>query len=314
MVFLPAERIIITVIAALAVLDGILLWSKDVGIDVVGYAGMVGCGLGAMALGQFYRHVRRNASIAATATAAGLFILFTIAGSVFNYLLFPIVRDPVDPALARFDAFFGFNWPLFVEWASHYPRIGMVLRVVYATSLPQLLVVIFVLGFSGRLRILQHFLLTGVIGALLAIICWSFFPSYGASSIYSLPQAVTDAVPLAVGPDYNAGVVELGRSGATYISPKNVLGIIGFPSFHTVMAAMSVVFMIRIRWVGPAFLVLNTVMMPAVVIQGGHNLVDVIGGLVVFTISYALAAVALRQTESGSARTRAASPAIKAPL
>ncbi|MDM9643977.1 phosphatase PAP2 family protein [Rhizobium sp. S163] len=314
MVFLPAERIIVTVIAALAVLDGILLWSKDVGIDVVGYAGMIGCGLGALALGQFYRHVRRNPSIAATATAAGLFILFTIAGSIFNYLLFPIAREPVDLALARFDALFGFDWPRFVEWASHYPRIGMALQAVYATSLPQLLVVIFVLGFSGRLRLLQHFLLTGVVGALLAIICWSFFPSFGASSIYSLPKAVTDAVPLAVGPEYGAELVALGRTGATYISPKNVLGVIGFPSFHTVMAAMSAVFMMRIRWIGPIFLVLNATMMPAIVIQGGHNLVDVFGGLAVFAISYALAAVALRQAESSSVKTRTASSSIKAPL
>jgi hypothetical protein len=314
MVFLPAERIIVTVIAALAVLDGILLWSKDVGIDVVGYAGMIGCGLGALALGQFYRHVRRNQSIAATATAAGLFILFTIVGSIFNYLLLPIAREPVDVALAHFDALFGFDWPRFVEWASHYPRIGMALQAVYATSLPQLLFVIFVLGFSGRLRLLQHFLLTGVIGALLAIICWSFFPSFGASSIYSLPQAVTDAVPLAVGPEYGAELIELGRNGMSYISPKNVLGVIGFPSFHTVMAAMSAVFMMRIRWVGPFFLVLNAVMMPAIVIQGGHNLADVIGGLAVFAMSYALAAAALRQAESSSEKTRAASPAIKAPL
>ncbi len=312
MAFMPAERTIVNVIAVLALLDGVLLWSKDVGVDVVGYAGMVGCGLGAMALGQFYRHIRPNQSIAATATAAGLFILFTIVGSIFNYLLLPLSREPTDIALARFDAFFGFHWPSFVEWASHYPRIGVLLQVVYATSLPQLLIVIFVLGFSGRLRLLHHFLLTGVIGALLAIICWSFFPSFGASSIYHLPQAVTDAVPLAVGPDYGAELVELGRHGSTYLSPKNVLGVIGFPSFHTVMAAMSAVFMIRIRWLGPIFLVVNVLMMPAIIIQGGHNLADLMGGLAVFAIAYRLAALALHQREHGPAERESASPAIKA--
>ncbi|KRB53036.1 hypothetical protein ASE04_07370 [Rhizobium sp. Root708] len=309
---MPAERIIMTIVAALALLDGVLLWSKDVGVDVVGYAGMVGCGLGAMALGQFYRHVRRNQSIAATATAAGLFILFTIVGSIFNYLLLPLAREPIDIALARFDASFGFHWPIFVEWASHYPRIGMVLQTVYATSLPQLLVVIFVLGFSGRLRLLHHFLLTGVIGALLAIVCWSFFPSFGASSIYQLPQAVTDAVPLAVGPGYGAELVELGRHGATYLSPHNVLGVIGFPSFHTVMAAMSAFFIMRIRWLGPIFLVVNALMMPAIVIQGGHNLADVVGGLAVFAVAYRLAALALNQRERGPANAESASSTIKA--
>jgi hypothetical protein len=55
-------------------------------------------------------------------------------------------------------------------------RAGMLLQAVYATSLPQLLAILFFLGFSGRIRQLHHFLMTGVIGALLAIVCWSFFP------------------------------------------------------------------------------------------------------------------------------------------
>jgi hypothetical protein len=303
MVFLPAERFIVTVIAALALLDLNLIWWKDVGFDVVSYAGLVACGASAIALGQFYRHVRPNEGIAATATAAGLFVLFTIVGSVFNYLLLPLRFHPVDPVLARFDELLGFHWPSFVTWASQYPRTGMLLQAVYTTSLPQLLAILFFLGFSGRIRLLHHFLLTGVIGALLAIVCWSFFPSFGASSIYRLPKEVTDAVPLAVGPDYGAQLVELGRHGATYLSPKNVLGVIGFPSFHTVMAAMSACFLLRFGVLAVPFVVLNALMVPAILIQGGHNLADVIGGLVVFAIAYRLAGAALRQSEALQAQS-----------
>lgn len=149
MVLLPAERIIVTVIAALAVLDGIPLWAKDVGIDVVGYAGMV------------------------TAASARWHSDNSIATSGATSPLPQRPRPPVSSssspssdrssticcfrlhvslsisALARFDAFFGFDWPRFVEWASQYPRIGMALRRPSVLSLPQLLVVIFVLGFSA---------------------------------------------------------------------------------------------------------------------------------------------------------------------
>jgi hypothetical protein len=297
MAFLSAERFIITVIAALALLDASLLFWKGVGIDVVGYTGLVACGLMAIGIGQFYRRVRLNEGIAATATAAGLFILFTLVGSVFNYLLLPLSSAPVDHTLARVDAMLGFDWPRFVTLASHYPRVGLLLQAVYATSLPQLLAILFFLGFSGRIRVLHHFLLTGVIGALLAIICWSFFPSFGASSIYQLPKEVTDAVPLAVGPDYGRQLIELGRQGANYLSPQNVLGVIGFPSFHTVMAAMSACFMLRIRLLAVPFAILNALMVPAIIIQGGHNLVDLIGGLLVFAVSYHLAGMAMTQCE-----------------
>ncbi|CCM75545.1 conserved membrane hypothetical protein [Rhizobium mesoamericanum STM3625] len=297
MAFLPAERFISLIIATLALLDACLLLLKGVGIDVAGYASLVACGAFLLALGQFYRAVRRNERIAVTATAAGLFVLFTIAGSIFNYLLLPLRLSPIDPLLARFDAALGFDWPAFVTWASHFPRAGMLLQMVYATSLPQLAVILLVLGLGGRIRLLHHFLMTGVIGALTAIICWFFFPSFGPASIYALPADVTQRVPLAAGPDYGAQLVQLGRNGAAYLTPRNALGLIGFPSFHTVMAAMSASFMLRCGALGLPFLLLNVLMMPAIIIQGGHNLADVLGGLLVFGVAYAIALAALRQLE-----------------
>ncbi len=297
MVFLPAERLIISIIMTLMLLDGCLLLVKGVEIDVAGYASLVACGLFLLGLGQFYRHVRRNERVAVTAIAAGLFVLFTIAGSIFNYLLLPLQFQFIDPALGRLDEALGFHWPTFVTWASQYQRAGMLLQVVYATSLPQLLAILLILGFGGHVRLLHHFLITGVVGALLAIIFWFFWPSFGASAIYELPAGVTEAVPLAVGPDYNAQVVELGRNGVTYLTPRNVLGLIGFPSFHTVMAAMSACFMIRRGALAAPFLVMNAVMLPAILIQGGHHLVDVFGGLLAFALAYMLADAALRQLE-----------------
>ncbi|MEK1896971.1 MAG: phosphatase PAP2 family protein [Rhizobium sp.] len=297
MAFLPAERLIILIIATLALLDACLLLFKGIGIDVAGYASLVACGAFLLGLGQFYRHVRRNDRIAITAIAAGLFVLFTIVGSVFNYLLLPLQFQFIDPALGRFDEALGFHWPAFVTWASQYPRAGMLLQAVYASSLPQLLAILLILGFGGHVRLLHHFLVTGVVGALLAIIFWFFLPSFGASAIYELPAGVTEAVPLAVGPDYNAQVVELGRNGVTYLTPRNVLGLIGFPSFHTVMAAMSACFMIRRGALAAPFLVLNTLMVPAILIQGGHHLVDVFGGLLAFALAVMLADAALRQLE-----------------
>ncbi|CAN7275829.1 phosphatase PAP2 family protein [Rhizobium sp. LjRoot258] len=295
MTFLPAERFIILIIATFALLDAWLLFLKGVVIDVTGYASLIACGAFLLGLGQFYRHVRRNDRIAVTAIAAGLFVLFTIVGSIFNYLLLPLRFQPIDPVLARFDAAIGFHWPDFVTWASQYPSAGIVLQMIYATSLPQLVVILLILGLGDRTRLLHHFLMTGVIGALMAIICWFFFPSFGASSIYGLSPAVTEAVPLAVGPHYGAQLVELGRNGATYLTPRNALGLIGFPSFHTVMAAMSACFMMRCGPLGLPFLLLNVLMMPAILIQGGHNLSDVLGGLLVFGVAYALADAALRQ-------------------
>jgi hypothetical protein len=302
MVFLPAERFIIAILGTLVLLDVSLLWWKSVGIDVVGYASMAGCGLFAMGLGQFYRTIRRNDRIAATTTAAGLFILFTIVGSIFNYLLLPVYFTPIDDRLMQLDRMFGYSWPDLVAWTARHPTIGLGLHAVYMSSLSQLLVVIFALGFTGRIWALHHFLMTGVIGALLAIVIWFFAPSIGPSAFQQLPQGVLAAMPLAVDNHYGAELSRLLHEGPIYLTPRNVLGLIAFPSFHMVMACMSVCFLARARFLFLPTLALNAAMMPAILVHGGHHLVDLIGGAATFAIAYALAARVLNEGAQDAAR------------
>jgi len=295
MLFLPAERFILTIIATLLLLGGILIVVKGVEIDFTGYAGLASIGISSLALGQYYRLFRPDIRISATLTAAGLFLIFSMAGSIFNYMLLPIRFVPIDAYLSRIDAAFGFDWPSFVMWIATYPLFGDLLRLVYFSSLPQLVLVILVLGFFVDIATLHRFLLTGILGALLSILCWSFFPSFGASSVYQLPQTVLQAMPIAVGPTYGAELVRLGQEGVSYLTPRNVLGLIGFPSFHTVMACMSVCFVTRIRFVFWPLAVVNLVMVPAILVQGGHHLSDVFGGVAIFCIAYVLAGNVLRQ-------------------
>jgi hypothetical protein len=294
MLFTSAERPALLMIVTLAILDSLLILLKGVRVDVEGYAVAIMIGGAVILAGQFYRHVRRDAHIAMTLTAAGLFIFFTLAGSVFNYMLLPVRFPIVDSDLVKIDAMMGYHWPAMVEWVSHWPIFGNLLQVVYFSSLPQLVLVMLVLGFSGKTRDLQHFLLTGVVGATLCMILWSFFPSFGASSVHSLPAQVMEIVRVAVGPEYGAKILRLGQEGVSEISPKNVLGLIGFPSFHTIMACMSVVFLFRFRWLFPPTLLLNVTMIPAILVHGGHHLSDFLGGLAVFVFAYALAGKILR--------------------
>jgi membrane-associated phospholipid phosphatase len=49
-------------------------------------------------------------------------------------------------------------------------------------------------------------------------------------------------------------------------------------------------------------LVLNAAMIPAILVHGGHHLVDLIGGAATFAIAYALAARVLKEVTQDSAR------------
>lgn len=293
--FLPGEWFVVRIILVLAALDAVLLYFKNIPVDIVGYVSVIGIGLFLVAAGQYYRVVRNEGRLALALVAAGLFVLFTIIGSVFNYMFLPNTFAPIDDFLMQVDAAMGYHWPSLLTWISHYPWFGTFLYQVYFTSLPQLLVIILVLGFMGQAQALHRFLLTGVIGALLAIVIWALFPNFGAKSFHDLPQSVLEAFPIAVTPAYGDALLALSRDGVDYLSPKNVLGLIGFPSFHTVMACMSVCFVPRHRILMPVIFCLNAFMAVAILVQGGHHLIDMIGGVGVFAMAYALSGMTMRR-------------------
>ena len=293
--FLPAERFVVTIILALAAIDGSLLAFKDVDIDVPGYISALMTGGVAVAIGQIYRRFRHNEGIALATTAAGLFIIFTIVGSVFNYLLLPVQGERIDPLLMQIDGYLGYSWSGLVTWTSQHPTFGALLRIVYLSSMPQLIVVILVLGFMKRREDLHRFLLTGLIAALITIGFWGFFPSSGPAAWEILPKDVLSALPTVVGPLYGAELNRLAVEGVTFITPKEVLGLIAFPSFHTVMACLSVWFMAKYRLVFPIFIAINALMLPAILVHGGHHLVDLIGGIATFAVAMSLTGLALSQ-------------------
>ncbi|WP_320195192.1 phosphatase PAP2 family protein [Agrobacterium rosae] len=286
---LPAERVLILIIGVLAALDAVLLAYKQVGLDWAGYFLPVFMSAALFFGGQYYRVVRCEERLALALGASGLFIFFTLVTSIFNYLLLPIHFPVMDNVLVKLDAAMGYDWPSLVVWFSQWPTLSRLLLFVYFSSLPQLILAILLLGLSGQERMLWHFLLTGILGVLGCIAVWAIFPSFGASSVHELSQSVLDAVPVAVSPQYSAEVLRLSRDGAHYISPANVLGLIGFPSFHTVMACMAVVFMARFKWIFPFVALVNIAMVLAILVHGGHHLSDVFGGIVMFVVAYLLA-------------------------
>ncbi len=287
--FLPAEKFIGLIVMALAAADAALIAASGVAVDWPGYAGAVAAGLGAVCLGLAYRKLGRDEGISLATISAGLFILFTIAGSVLNYMLIPFAGERIDAALARFDAVFGYDWAGYVAWMAQHPGLAAVLSAIYISSLPQLIVVTIILGFSRDGERLHRFLLTGVFGALAAMAIWAVFPSSGPSALNALPADLAAGASLVVTPAYGAELNRLFAEGVTVLSPRDTLGLIAFPSFHTVMALMSVWFVASRPLLFMPLLGVNTLMLPAILLHGGHHLVDVVGGIVLFAAALAAA-------------------------
>ncbi len=82
------------------------------------------------------------------------------------------------------------------------------------------------------------------------------------------------------------------------ISPKDSLGLIAAPSFHTVMAVQLAYAAWTLRWIWPWSLIVNLLVLPSTIIHGGHHLVDVLGGFAAGVLGIVAAQAFLRQAQA----------------
>lgn len=282
--FRSAERIMFNVSLFALFIDLFLVFWKSSNIDWLAYGGVTAFTVVLLAIGSVYRLLNRSERIAAALVGTAGLMFFSMVMSLFNYLLLPIVRAPIDHQLAAIDAMFGFYWPHAMQIAAHYPMITTILKVAYLSTLPQLAVLIVVLGLSGRHRDMHVLLLAVVVTATLAICFWGLFPSLGAKSLYQLPPAIWAAVAPVVDQSYAEALKRMAIDGPGLISPNEIRGLIAFPSYHASLAFIALYSSRNLKYVFPIFLVLNVLIIPATFVHGGHHLIDPFAGMILFAL------------------------------
>jgi hypothetical protein len=278
----PAELFVARIVAIVIALDAALIALRGSSIDVAAYAKialLVGLFLG---LGLAYRRSGRSEAIGAMAVCTGLFIAFTASLSLFNYLLTPNPRPLIDPWLQAADSALGYHWPDAIAWAAEHPLFNEAMRFAYMATLPQIAVLVAVLGLTKRLEDLYSLLLTVTITGTIAVMFWGLFPSAGAKSFHHISSALLHLVRPVVDPAYGAEILALVKNGAPYLSPDEFRGLIAFPSFHIVLAVTATWHARHINWLFGPYLLVNLIVLPAVLVHGGHHLVDIPAGMAVF--------------------------------
>lgn len=195
---------------------------------------------------------------------------------VGNYLMMSADFPLQDDLFAALDQSIGFDWIALLGWTNERPLLAWVLVTAYSSSLIQVNAVILYFAAMQRAERLLEFTALYVLTATLVCIISMLLPALGAYEVYQPDPALHSNMT-------NLGYVHLEtllalRDGSfAHLDFANVVGMVSFPSFHTVLALI-VTYAFRRTWLFWPVLVLNALVIFSTLPQGGHFLVDLFGG------------------------------------
>ncbi len=301
----PLNLLLIVIAAAFVALDAVWILAGHFAIDARNYGLLALLIVPLAGAAWYYERCRNEIAVSAMLSVAAFLIVFPAAASLLSYLLIGIAGLRIDDLLASADLALGFHWTRVMALAADHPHINAVLAFAYLSVMPQTVVLILALGLGRRLKALYGLALALSVGAVITLTIWTAFPSFGAFSVFVLPDTVATKLGLVLGFDYAHALVAMLRNGPGFISPTEVRGIVGFPSYHTLQAIVLLWYAWREPWLRGIALVLNIAVLLSIPIQGGHHLMDMFGGALVAASSIAISGrlVAWAQGEERETRS-----------
>lgn len=273
-----------------AAIDG--AWLVATGISLPPMAVMLKLSIAAAVLivAWYYATIRREEGIAALFHAAALLIVATMALGIASYLSIGLNLPLRDALFASLDKAMGFDWQAHLRYVSERPWLAGALNLAYASALPQVVVVILALAFSRQTERLATFTLLFVVTGAIVIAISSLVPAVGAYAYHRPAEDMLRALPDAAAGRWHLTHFTALRNGSLGIIPLDQIeGLVSFPSFHTVLAILTMWALATTRWLAGPAIVLNCAVILSTLAIGGHYLVDVIGGAIIAVSAVVLA-------------------------
>lgn len=278
MKFCRAERIVLGICLALVAVNAWLIWRKDVTVTFYYVASPLAFAGGFLVAGQVLRHYWPNGRLELIANAVGLSFLFSGPCSLLNMLLLPLGNDPVDAQLIAFDSYFGYSWQAACTWVASVPLLAEVLWQAYKLTFPLLMVSIVFLALTADRKRLYTVILGTTYASLATLFIWVLFPTAGPAALQVLSPDVARTVHPSGSSEHAVELYRIFRAGVTDLTGPDFSGLVGFPSFHTIMLLFGLAAVWPYRPVNYVFGAIQTVTLPSILVIGGHHLADVFCG------------------------------------
>jgi len=186
-----------------------------------------------------------------------------------------------DSHLAALDQSLGFDWVAFLALTNSAPILSAVLVWAYHSAAPQLLALCLFLSFTNREERLAEFFSLLAVTWLATEILMALLPAAGAYAYYEPPKHLFDNFSSNAGMWHHQLLQYLRTEASPRLELSNVAGLITFPSFHTILAIITIYAVRGISYMFRPTLVLNLVVIVSTLPEGGHHLVDIVVGAAV---------------------------------
>jgi membrane-associated phospholipid phosphatase len=228
-----------------------------------------------------YRTWRPDARLAAALGSTAQIIAFAAIGAPLSYVAASFALPLQDHWFDAADRALGLDWPALLAWMNANADFHPLFREIYLSLMPQTVLVILALALAGRFEWLRIFVLAFVIAALLTVAMAAVVPAEGVWGFYALKTAAyPDIIPATR--EIHLPIFHGLREGSyRLLMADGAEGIITFPSLHAALAVLLTAGLWPIpllRWVA---LVLNTLMLVSIPVDGGHYFIDVAAGLAI---------------------------------
>lgn len=302
------------IIALVVLLDIMGLAWLDLGISL---AGTVALGVFTPVLilvGLFYSRVRLIPKFATCTFEMAYLLVFSAAAAVLSYIATGLSLPLIDEFLVQVDGFLGFEWLRYIAYVNERPLLGRLSTAVYMTTLTQIALTAAILPLAGRPERSRELVLAIMIAGLATILISALWPAAGALGHYRPDEALYQANRPLVDLAYKEEFFAMREGEIRILSLVAMKGLIAFPSYHAVLAVLTVAVFRGIPWAFWPLAALNLAVLLSTPIDGGHHLIDMLAGVVVALAALA-ATIRLRAFLSAHDRRRAGfGPAIQPPV
>lgn len=181
----------------------------------------------------------------------------------------------MDVEFSNADLAMGFHWLSFYAFVQNHHTVRAILTIAYYSGLVQVFFSIIFLSHIGRADRNDELWWAAFVASVLTSVLSGFYPAGGTLFYHSV--GLDNAVHL---PHFLA----LRSGGITEFTVSAMKGIVTFPSYHTVIALL-LIYAYRKLPIFPWIVAVNVLMLISTPINGGHYLIDMIGGAAVAVLS-----------------------------